>query len=113
MAMAGSVVTKDMKYNEIYAGSPAKSISDKIGFQFFADTVEPKFEVMNNYLNEFETKFYKKHNIKIVSSSESVDLEDKYTYFDVSSRQYTKKQNEAEILFMKFLLPAKAKFIPF
>jgi hypothetical protein len=48
-----------------------------------------------------------------VASSESIDLEDEFTYFDVSSRKYSKKQNDEEILFMKFLLPAKAKFIPF
>ena len=40
MALVGSVVIKDMKYNTIYSGSPAKAISDKIGFQFDEVTIE-------------------------------------------------------------------------
>ncbi|MFN5544689.1 MAG: acyltransferase, partial [Bacteroidota bacterium] len=52
MAMVGSVVTKDMEYNQIYAGSPAKSISDKIGFQFKEVTVEEKLAKMIGYLIE-------------------------------------------------------------
>ncbi|MFN6083080.1 MAG: acyltransferase, partial [Bacteroidota bacterium] len=52
MAMVGSVVTKDMEYNQIYAGSPAKSISDKIGFQFKEVTVEEKLVKMMGYLIE-------------------------------------------------------------
>lgn len=113
MAMAGSVITKDMKYNEIYAGSPAKSISDKVGFQFIENTLEHKLETMNNYLQEFEYALNKKSTIKIVTSTENVNKMDEFTYFDISTRKYTKKLNEEEILFMKFLLPAKAKFIPF
>ena len=31
MALAGSVITKNMKYNEIYAGTPAESVSFKMG----------------------------------------------------------------------------------
>ncbi|MCS7074344.1 MAG: hypothetical protein NZ108_07750, partial [Bacteroidia bacterium] len=34
MALVGSVVTKDMEYNTIYSGVPAKPVSDKMGYQF-------------------------------------------------------------------------------
>lgn len=33
MAMLGSVVTKDMDHNRIYAGTPAKDITDKVGMK--------------------------------------------------------------------------------
>ena len=57
MAMVGSVVTKDMNYNEIYAGSPAKSISDKIGVQFNEVTIQEKLIKMNSYINEWTQKY--------------------------------------------------------
>ncbi|TAG07172.1 MAG: hypothetical protein EAZ44_00870 [Cytophagia bacterium] len=109
MAMVGSVVTKDMKYNEIYAGSPAKSISDKIGFQFNEVSILDKFEKMKYYLNEFGNAA----SIRIVMSIDDINFEDEISYFDVSSRKYKKCLTQNEVSFMKFLLPAKAKFIPF
>jgi acetyltransferase-like isoleucine patch superfamily enzyme len=110
MAMVGSVVTKDMMYNEIYAGSPAKSISDKIGNQFKEISNEDKFLKMNDYLNEFNSK---SQSIKIImNESEIVSSNENISYFNVSNRTYTKKGSVDEINFMKFLLPAKAKFTP-
>lgn len=109
MAMVGSVITKDMKYNEVYAGSPAKSISDKIGFQFQEVSLDKKYQKMFAYWEEFG----KPDKIKVVKSQEEVNFEDDFSYFDVSSRQYKKTRQEEEIQFMKFLLPEKAKFTPF
>ena len=110
MAMVGSVVTKDMKYNEIYAGSPAKSISDKIGFQFNEIAIEEKLHKMNLYLKEWNKNT---DSIKIIRDSSEFDFtNDAISYFNVSDRTYTKRGTDEEIGFMKFLLPAKAKFIP-
>jgi acetyltransferase-like isoleucine patch superfamily enzyme len=114
MALAGSVVTRNMEYNCIYAGTPAKNISSKMGPQFIENTVESKENIMRKHLQQFlsiegiETK-----DIEIVLSSKEVNFEDDITYFDVSTRRYTKKHKIQEIKFMKFLLPEKAKFIPF
>ena len=110
MAMVGSVVTRDMDYNEIYAGSPAKSLSDKIGFQFKEVSIDDKFIKMNRYLNEWNGN---PELIKIVTDlSEIDDNRQDITYFNVSDRTYTKKGSPDEIGFMKYLLPARAKFIP-
>lgn len=108
MAMVGSVITKDMKYNEIYAGSPAKSISDKIGFQFEETSVDEKFIKMNEYLKQWKGDA---DNIKIIKDISEME-NDTVTYFNVSDRTYTKRGSETEIDFMKYLLPARAKFIP-
>ncbi|MFN5664559.1 MAG: hypothetical protein ACK461_05210, partial [Bacteroidota bacterium] len=108
MAMVGSVVTKDMEYNQIYAGSPAKSISDKIGFQFKEVTVEEKLAKMIGYLIEANADNDK---IKIVEDI-SQFKQDGRSYFAVSSRQYLKTGSDEEIRFMKFLLPHRAKFTP-
>ncbi len=109
MALVGSVVTKDMKFNEVYAGSPAKSISDKIGYQFRNVALDEKLEKMKALLEQWDGD---KSMIKIVTSKNDIKWDDKITYFIVSERTYTKKLSESEISFMKFLLPEKAKFIP-
>jgi len=109
MAMVGSVVTKPMKYNEIYAGSPAASISHKIGYQFQEVSVDAKFTTMQRYLEESGLNAGK---IRIVRSPEEMKTDDDISYFDVSTRQYTKRGSEDEVSFMKYLLPARAKFTP-
>ncbi len=111
MAMVGSVVTKDMEENHIYAGSPAKSISDKIGFQFVELSLETKLEKLNNYIIQSKVNT---DIIRIVKSDREIDFEDKnVSFFNVSNRLYTKRQSDEEIKFMKFLLPEKAKFVPY
>ncbi|CAN5285071.1 hypothetical protein BH11BAC6_BH11BAC6_14060 [soil metagenome] len=110
MALVGSVITKDMEYNTIYAGAPAKSISDKAGFQFTQVPIEEKMRRMQEYLllSGVATAM-----IKIVSGDEAINADDEITYFNISTRRYTKKRTAGEIAFMKFLLPEKAKFIPY
>ncbi|MFN4150393.1 MAG: hypothetical protein ACK4IX_05575, partial [Candidatus Sericytochromatia bacterium] len=109
MALVGSVVTRDMKYNEIYAGSPAVSISSKIGYQFKEVSIEDKMIKMNEYLN---ISGVDKNKIKIVSDISNINYEDDISYFDVKTRTYKKLKTVDEINFMKFLLPEKAKFVP-
>lgn len=109
MAMVGSVVTKDMNFNEIYAGSPAKSISDKIGFQFEEVPVENKLKRLKEMLNEFGNT----DRIRIVSDDAEINFNDEHTYFNVSTRKYKKTLSPAEVEFMQFLLPARGKFIPY
>lgn len=108
MALVGSVVTKDMKMNHIYGGSPAKDLTDKIPPQFKVTSIDEKFEKMVNYLNQFGSS----HNLKIIKDDSEI-LYDDITYFNVSNRKYTKRLSDDEISFMKFLLPTKAKFVPY
>lgn len=110
MAMAGSVITKDMKYNEIYAGSPAQSISAKVGYQFLETDINVKHLKMKAYLNKFDPNC---ETIRIVKSFEEIEIENKMvSFFNVETREYTKRNSNEEIEFMKFLLPDKAKFVP-
>jgi acetyltransferase-like isoleucine patch superfamily enzyme len=110
MAMVGSVVTKDMKFNEIYAGSPANSISSKIGYQFKDVSNEDKLEQMIKYVNLWGGD---KQKIKIVTSINKEHVENfEVSYFNVTDRTYTKRGTNDEISFMRFLLPDKAKFVP-
>lgn len=108
MAMVGSVVTKDMAFNTIYAGSPATEISSRIGHQFVSVPLEDKLRLMDQYLQETGLG----HKIRIVSTRDEVKADDEITYFVISTRTYTKRSTPDEIAFMKFLLPARAKFTP-
>jgi acetyltransferase-like isoleucine patch superfamily enzyme len=108
MALAGSVITNDMEENEIYAGVPAVSISNKVGNQFKEVSLSEKLEKMNLYLDEWGGD---KSKISIVEKESDISDNEK-TYFILSNRKYTKRLTESEIGFMNFLLPEKAKFTP-
>jgi acetyltransferase-like isoleucine patch superfamily enzyme len=110
MALAGSVITHDMVYNTIYAGSPAKSVSEKIGLQFNEIDVETKFIKMNEYLNESKIN---STSIKIKKTKAECNFDSATTYFVIEDRKYNKNLSKEEIEFMKFLLPEKAKFTPY
>ena len=110
MAMVGSVVTKDMDFNTIYAGAPAKSISDKIGFQFEEIPLDKKISNLKIYLKKSNVNPQK---IRIVTTMDEISFDDDLSYFNVKDRKYTKKRNQDEVSFMKFLLPEKAKFVPY
>jgi len=99
MALVGSVITKNMKSNHVYAGSPANDITDKVGNQFNNVSIKDKYEKMLGYLSESSIE-----NIKIVETTDDFNFNDDISYFDVSSRTYTKKQSINEIKFMNYLL---------
>ncbi len=111
MAMVGSVIIKDMEFNHIYAGSPAKSLSNKMGFQFLEVSIDQKYDKMIKYLEEANLN---KENIQIVKNIREIDFSNKLiSFFNVNDRKYTKLSSQEEIKFMNFLLPEKAKFTPY
>lgn len=111
MAMLGAVITKDMEENHIYAGVPAKDVTDKLGKQYRDVPVEEKYEVMQGKLKEFYEKYPQlSKSIIVVKDSANLQENDK-TVFDVSNRTYTKRLTHEEMEFMKFLL-VKIKFYP-
>lgn len=108
MALVGSVITRDMKADHIYGGSPAKDLTGKIPSQFTYTSAEDRYVSISKYLEDFGDG----DKLRICMSSNDFDFENELSYFDVSSMTYTKKGNSQEIKFMQFLLPEKAKFIP-
>lgn len=111
MAMLGSVVTKDMEENHIYAGVPARDVTEKLGTQYENVSVDQKYAVMNKKLEEFYgiNPQYPRSITIVKKWPEKQDPN--VTYFNVSDRTYTKRLTEEEIEFMKFLL-MKIKFYP-
>ena len=112
MAMVGSVVTKDMEENHVYAGVPAKDVTEKMGAQFKKD-IDPieKKATMEQHLKDFlKTHKPKNNRIKIV---EKLDPNNKHiSQFSITERSYIKNLYPEEVEFIRFLLPIKAKFLP-
>jgi acetyltransferase-like isoleucine patch superfamily enzyme len=108
MTLAGTIITKDLEENRIYAGAPARDITDKIGAQFLQVTINEKYDKLSKYLKEFGNS-----DSLVICKSVNEFGKDNKTYFDVDTRTYTKKNSDIEIAFVKYLLPSKAKFTPF
>lgn len=111
MALVGSVITRDMLPNHVYAGVPAKDITDKMGPQFEVRSPEEKKIQLEKMLEEFfvEKPQYRGKLKACVSfpSESSADT----TYFNVTDRTYTKLLTEAEVSFLKSKVPL-VKFAP-
>jgi len=116
MLLGGSVLTKDTEVNKIYAGIPAKDISEKVGTQFESNLDYNKILLLlKKYLKEFyiqNPEYASRNDIEIILDKSQIRSKTK-TYFVVKDRKYTKRHSAAEIAFMKFVLPEKAKFIPY
>jgi len=112
MAMVGSVVTKDMEENHVYAGVPARDVTERFGPPFHEVDLEEKRKKMEGYLEEF-ISIYKppRNRIRIVDRIDPGQKE--YSQFSLTERMYLKKLYPEEVQFMRFLLPTKAKFLPF
>lgn len=108
MALVGSVITKDMDENHIYGGTPAKDLTGKIPSQFNFVNLNEKYDKLISHYEAFGSP----QTIKIIKDMSEI-IKDNITYFNVSDRKYTKRCSEEEINFMKYLLPTKAKFIPY
>jgi acetyltransferase-like isoleucine patch superfamily enzyme len=112
MAMAGSVVTKDMEPNHVFAGSPAKDLTDEVGPQFEERTIDEKAERLQKFIDEFETDNPEhKGCLKISKRPGDVEDEADVSIFNVYDRTYTKKYNEAEVAFLQKTVPL-VKFAP-
>lgn len=111
MAMVGSVVTKDLEENHVYAGVPAKDMTERLGVQFKEVSLDEKWSKMQSYLDEFLDRYRPKENrIRIV---ERLDMSQRHmTQFSLTERMYIKNLYPEEVQFMHFLLPTKAKFLP-
>lgn len=104
MALVGSVITKDMRYNRIYGGSPAKDLTDKIKPQFSEISIDKKLSIMN----QFEIP----NNVKIIIDDSEI-IRDDVSYFNIVNRKYTKKGTDEEYHFMKLLQNKLIKFVPY
>ena len=109
-ALLGSVVTSDMYENRVYAGVPAVDITHKVGHHFSDVDVDTKFRTMVDKLEEFKAQRPGIQDIEIVKDWPN-EKDPNVSYFNVSTREYTKRLAPSEVDFMLFLL-TPIKFYP-
>jgi acetyltransferase-like isoleucine patch superfamily enzyme len=110
LALMGSVVTHDMEPNRVYAGVPAVDISDKVGLHYEEVSVDEKFSRLLNEFEKFSSGRQLEHEIQIVKQWPD-EMRPEVTYFNVATREYTKRLSRTEIDFMLHLL-MPIKFYP-
>lgn len=112
MLLVGGLATRDMKYNHTYAGSPAVDVTDKIGPQFGKPlSCEEKEKRFEQYINDYKKTGENVGFIRYCCEF-SKKSDDRYSWFNLASREYIPTHSPEEFRFMKFLLYEKAKFIP-
>lgn len=105
MALLGSVVTRDMQPNHVYGGSPAVDLTEKIGPQFEARTIDEKADKLRTLIGSFAWEHPECLEQLVVVCDASEIVDDERTYFDVSTRTYTRTHSAAEVAFLKAWTP--------
>jgi len=115
MLLVGGVTTQDMVENHVYAGVPAKDITDKVGPQFAAVVQEEQVGRFESLYREFlaanglTPEDFKAVVVDDLSGHKSTATR---TVFSISDRSYIPARSEPEFRFMQFLLYDRAKFVP-
>lgn len=117
MAMLGSVITKDMEPNHVYAGTPAKDITDKTGAPWINVPVVAKFDLMRSRVDEYCSMIEPDFSVDVRDCivpciGYPIELKPSVTYFNVATRRYTKRSTQAERAFLSWLTSYKGRFTP-
>lgn len=123
VAMLGSVVTKDMTSNHVYAGSPAKDMTEVFGPAYDTPCVNDKKVALERLLDEAVADFHATHpgvsmvkpdrsKLVVRINDEPFDAGDEVTYFHLPSRTYTKRRSISELVAMRYMTGYRAKFTP-
>ena len=110
MLMVGGVAVRNMEENHVYAGSPTKDVTDKMGGQFEDVPIAKKEAMFAGYLSEFSADGGDPSNIQLTRDFSEFDPD--VTWFNLETREYTPRYSDDEAAFMKFLLYERAKFVP-
>jgi acetyltransferase-like isoleucine patch superfamily enzyme len=110
MLLAGSVATKDLEENRIYAGSPAVDVSPKLGLQFSEISLEEKIRRFFALREDFCAHYNYARDCFCEVSETRISRD--AVIFDVSKREYFPTRSELEYKFIRYMLYDKAKWIP-
>jgi acetyltransferase-like isoleucine patch superfamily enzyme len=113
MLLVGSVATKDLIENHIYAGTPARDVSEALGLQF---SERSNKEIELNWIRLVSEYADMGNNVAFIRTVETVEglmRDDSYTSFSPYERRYIPNYSNEETQFIRFLLYDKAKFLPF
>jgi acetyltransferase-like isoleucine patch superfamily enzyme len=112
VAMLGSVIVKDMEYGCVYGGNPAQNISHKMQMPWMLSPIVTKYKVVSKLLEDGIARFglaIDDHGYEVVMQMPE-NSDPNVTYYDVSTRTYTKTDYPGEVTLNKWLFSARAKF---
>ena len=115
MLLAGGVITHDMAENNVYAGIPARDITDKVGPQFGpVDEREQlgRFEFLYHDFLAGSGLTPRDFGARVVDDLTGERSTPTETVFCIRTRSYIPARSEAEFRFMTYLLYDRAKFVP-
>jgi acetyltransferase-like isoleucine patch superfamily enzyme len=114
LAMPGSLITKDMRADRTYAGSPAEDVTERLGPQFSPTSIPERLQAMNELVDGFCSAHGPSARSAFMITADAAEAKiapAEVTVFNVADRTYTKHATRLEHDFMRFLLP-RAKFVP-
>ena len=113
MAMVGSVITRDMEENHVYAGVPARDMTATFGPQFDDPSAEQRLARLAGYFDEFYRTHPQHARGALVGVAEWDDRTNLgKTRFNVMERTYTNVSTPDEQDFLAMVTPTRAKFVP-
>lgn len=112
MLLAGGVATKDLLENRIYAGTPAKDLSETLGLQFSERSKKDVERNWNNLVCDYQELGNDVSFIRTVETIQDLERSDSITSFSPYERRYVPNYGDEETKFIRFLLYDKAKFLP-
>lgn len=114
LAMLGSLVTRDMAPNRVYAGAPAKDVTDRLGPQAVASPPMERAEELEQRISAFASArgLSATDLCEVVVDDQSAIANARRTTFDVAHRNYSGPRGALETELLRHLLP-DAKFVPY
>lgn len=112
MLMVGGVAVRDMEDNHVYAGSPAKDMTEKFGPQFEPVSPADQQARFAAYLEEYRRLGAETDFVLVVPDPRALVADGRHTPFCLETREYLPRYTPEEFRFMRFLLYDRAKFVP-
>jgi len=112
MLMVGGVAVRDMEENHVYAGSPAKDMTETFGPQFGEIATAERDSRFAAYLEEFRRQGHETGFVRVVERREALRADGAHTTFCLATREYAPRYTSDEFQLMRFLLYDRAKFVP-
>lgn len=112
MLMVGGVATSDMKANHVYAGSPAKDMTDVFGPQFEDRSDEEMLSGFVDLIDEFRREGGNASFVRVREGDWPSERPEAVTIFSPRTREYLPRYSSDETALLKFLLYDRAKFVP-
>jgi acetyltransferase-like isoleucine patch superfamily enzyme len=112
MLMVGGVATKDMEENHVYAGAPARDMTEKFGRQFDDTSAEQRIAGFRELVAEYAQGGNDVDWIVVADDRWPVPARADATFFSPAAMEYLPRYVPEETAFIRFCLYDRAKFLP-